>query len=122
MKITFNGTTANYSTRYVYGNGATVSSTTGSSTDIRGYASLDLSTDTASTFSSDELYIPSYTVAQNKPVSLSESTENNGTTAYIFAGAGLWQNTGAITSITLTANSGNIVTSSSFYLYGIKNS
>ena len=78
---------------------------------------------TSDTFSNDEIYIPSYAVAQNKIISVFNVLENNSTTNYwINADAGLLSNTAAITSITITASGSSFVSGSSFYLYGIKNS
>jgi len=85
-----------------------------------GYKST--SGNTANTFGSGELYIPSYTASQNKPFSSVSASENNGTTAYMAAAAKLWSNVAAITSIELYGQSGDLDTGSSFYLYGIKNS
>ena len=87
--------------------------------------SEDTATNTASTFASNEYYIPSYTVAQNKPVSVMQMSEDNsnGSTSIYYSGvvAGLWRNTAAITSVTLNGGNGSFVTGSSFYLYGISN-
>lgn len=78
---------------------------------------------TSNTFTNVEIYIPSYTVSQNKPISVFGTTENNANTSYIAVFAALWRNTSAITSIELTDGSGfTFETYSSFYLYGIKNS
>ena len=79
---------------------------------------------TANTFGSSEIYIPSYTAAQNKPISnFSVAETNSATTARVAGFAGLWRNTAAITTITITPFSGgNFATGSSFYLYGIKSS
>jgi hypothetical protein len=77
---------------------------------------------TADTFGSAELYIPSYTVSQKKPVGSFVLTERNATTGqYITGSAGLWDNTSAITQIVLFPYSDNFVSGSSFYLYGISN-
>jgi len=78
---------------------------------------------TSNTFGSSELYIPSYTVSQNKPMSGFGANEDNNTTATIQVAAGLWSNTAAITSLSLKPNAGsNFLSGSSFFLYGIKNS
>ena len=77
---------------------------------------------TANTFANSEMYIPSYTASQNKPLSVFDAVENNATSAYVIATASLWRNTAAITSIEMLPYSGNFVSGSSFYLYGIKNS
>ncbi len=78
---------------------------------------------TANTFANSEMYIPSYTASQNKPLSVFDAVENDSaTTAYVIATASLWRNTAAITSIEMLPYSGNFVSGSSFFLYGIKNS
>ena len=123
---TLNGNTgSNYSTTTLIGNASTTTSNrTTSAANIRaGWQDGD--TATANTFGSAEIYIPSYTVSQNKPTSNFSAAENNsaGTAdTYINANAGLFRITDAITSITLTPINGtNFKSGSSFYLYGISN-
>ena len=79
---------------------------------------------TANTFSNGEIYIPSYTATQNKPVSLFTVNEANVSDAPYSpnVAAGLSGFTGAVTSILLKNLSGDLAAGSSFYLYGIKNS
>ena len=122
-RVTHNGTTANYSWTELNGTGASAAS--GRLSNQAYYetdAGSPTNANTANTFSSAELYIPSYTASQNKPVSVFSVGENNTTTAYMSVRAALWRNTDAITSITLTANISTFVAGSSFFLYGIKNS
>lgn len=119
--ITFNGITTNtHSVTYLYGNGASAASGRFSNfaSILATYASQG-TTSTSNTFASFELYIPSYTASQNKPLSIDSAIENNATTAYRNVTAGLWRNTAAISSITLEDA---FASGSSFYLYGIKNS
>ena len=119
--IRFNGDTAsNYSYTFVYGNGSSAVSSRGSTTRIVGASATEGTSATSNTFASAEIYIPSYLVSQNKPISIDSATENNATEAYRGATAGLWRDTSAITSINLEG--GDFVSGSSFYLYGIKNS
>lgn len=77
---------------------------------------------TANTFGSLELYLPSYTASQNKPMSVTAMAENNVSAVKIGATAGLYRSTSAITSIKFTFASNNIASGSSFFLYGLKNS
>lgn len=119
-KIEFNGSTSNLSSRILYGFGGSSGSTNDGSMV---YGAVNGGSSTSNTFGNAEYYIPSYTASQNKPISISSVTENNGTTAVIYEVAGLWSNTSAITSIKLLSYySANFVSGSSFYLYGIKNS
>ena len=122
--ITFNGdTAANYSETVFYGNSVSGASGRQSAMNAIDFNYVNADSSTANIFSSNELYIPNYTVSANKPMSWVGVTENNATTsnsAMIVANASLWRNNAAISSITLTAAaSRNFLTNSSFYLYGI---
>jgi hypothetical protein len=114
---------SNYSTTILRGNGSAASSARTSSAN-QGYCGYIVGTDyTSNTFSNNEVYIPSYTANQNKPVSIFSAPENNATTAeFLSAWAWLWRDTAAITSIELYPNSDDFASGSSFFLYGIKNS
>jgi hypothetical protein len=117
--ITFNGSTSGYSERMVYGIGSTASSANQSSTGIK-WNFATSSVTTASTFGNSEAYIPNYRSSTNKSVSVDTVAENNSSTVNILAlNAGLWSNTAAITSITITAGSGSFDVNSTFSLYGI---
>jgi hypothetical protein len=106
-------------TRYLEGNGASVSS----GTDTAMYAGdLTASTNTANTFSSNSVYIPNYAGSTYKSSSSDAVTENNTSTAYADFYANLWSNTAAITSISIVPNAGSIAQYSTATLYGIKNS
>jgi hypothetical protein len=114
-----------YSRTRLQGNGSTASSNRDSSQTL---INLNNSTTydggfTSNVFSSGEIYIPSYTVAQNKPISIFNVEENNDTYATTQAFAGLFGDTTAITSLTLQNGTSTdlFVSGSSFYLYGVKN-
>ncbi len=80
---------------------------------------------TSDTFNNAEIYIPNYTVAQNRPISIFSVAENNATAAgllSIVGIAGLYRNTTTITSLRIYTAAGNFVSGSSFFLYGIKSS
>ena len=122
-KLTFNGSTAsNYSRTQIRGDGSTATSARDAGAEISLQFDSTAADATANTFNNNEIYIPSYTVSQNKPISASIAHETNSTTAYTNAVAGLWRVTNAITSITLAPAGDNFASGSSFFLYGIKNS
>jgi hypothetical protein len=112
-----------YSVTNLRGNGSAASSDALSGNDY-GFAAFanNLSTMTADTFSSWEIYLPGYLSSTKKPSSVISSQETNATSASTNAAANLWQGTAAITSIGFALSSSNWVSGSSFYLYGIKNS
>jgi hypothetical protein len=118
--ISFNGVTTNLSVRNLYGTGSATGST--SFSDARLYGNINSSVRTASTFANGEIYIPNYAGSANKSISADAVEENNGTTAFAGLSAALWSNTAAITSITLTPQTGSYVQYSTATLYGIKNS
>jgi len=122
--IELNGDSSSlYSTIRLRGDGSTASS--GSTTAAANlYFGLNVpSTYTSNTFSSQEFYIPSYTVAQNKPIANFQTQENNATTSNLDLQAGLYRSISAITQIKfLHGSANNYAAGSSFYLYGIKNS
>ena len=122
FRLNFNGVTGtSYSNTLLRGNGAAASSLRDSSNS---YAELGLFSGddiTADIFGSVEVYIPNYTVSQNKAISGIGVSERDNTTAFIEASAALFSDTAAITSIEITTNGGDFIAGSSFYLYGISN-
>ena len=128
IRYTLNADTAtNYSGTELYASGTSASSFRDTSVSPSGENRVlhaNGSTSTAITFSNGEIYIPSYTVSQNKPLGMIGVQEDNTTGGNtINAVAALWRNTAAITSIKLECASGasSFVSGSSFYLYGISN-
>jgi len=117
--IKFNGSSTSYSERVLYGNG----SSAGSYSDTQIYDVNNAANSTASTFANSQFYIPNYAGSTNKSVSNDSVSETNATAATAQLVAGLWSNTSAITSISLTDYSGtNFAQYSTATLYGIKNS
>lgn len=83
----------------------------------------DASTWTSNTFSSSEAYIPNYAnTSYNKPFGIISMTEYNAADTWNTLVAGLLSSTSAVTQLTIAPSSGNYVSGSSFYLYGLKNS
>lgn len=120
IQINNDTATTYYSMRYLDGNGA--SATSGTLT--RGYiyaGQYPAATATSNTFSNIQVSIPNYTSNSNKSVSVSATMENNSATSYIDRVSGLWSQTAAISSLTVVSNAGDLVTGSTFELYGIKN-
>lgn len=120
--LSFNGTTANRLTRVLRGDGSIVSvNTISDPTDFRLLRSIQPSDYTSSVFSNVEIYIPNYTSSNYKSFSVDTVLENNATATGMGFIAGLWSDTAAITSITLGGFGGNLLSGSTFYLYGISN-
>jgi len=124
FKITLNGSSSNFTTRVIDGNGSTAASysyTTSPGSQIAGQANGN--TSTASTFANSELYITNYAGSNNKSFSHDGVTENNATYALAELGAHLWSNVAAITSISIAPYYGTSFSQySTATLYGIKNS
>lgn len=108
-----NGSTSNLSGRFLRGSGTGADS----AALIRWYSSP--STATASTFSNMTAYFPNYAGSTAKSYSADSVNENNGTTAFQTINAGLWNDTTAISSLTIDLSSGNFVQYSSATLFGI---
>lgn len=116
LTVAFNGSTANFSTRGLYGYGSGVGSFT---TPSNFGGELVANSATASTFSNFEMYIPNYRSSNFKSYSVDSVGENNGTLAQATLNAGLWSQTASITSVAFTPNSGSFLAGSTFSLYGI---
>jgi hypothetical protein len=116
----FNGSSTSFTNTYLEGNGSGTLASGSNFAQIGGRSQL--TSETASTFSNGDIYIPNYTSANNKVYSSSNVSENNNSVAAMIYIAGLWSNTSAINEIAIAAASGNFISGSSFYLYGIKNS
>jgi hypothetical protein len=115
--IRFNGSTANFSNRYLFGTGSSAASGTAYGNYVGRASSSNY---TANTFGNFTIYIPNYRSSAAKSYSSDAVEENNGTTAIQAITAGLWNNTSAITSIELyQQNAANLVQFSSATLYGI---
>ncbi len=117
--LTFNGNSSNYSYRTILGDGSSASS--GNSSGSRIFLINGSNGFTSNTFGNAEIYIPNYASANYKSVSIDSVNENNASTAYVQLIAGLWSNTAAITTVTLTPEVGSYLQYSTAYLYGISN-
>jgi hypothetical protein len=122
--ITFNGTTSGYSTLSVYGNGISAGSETNpyGATNKTYIGTIDTAANTASTFTSTDTYIPNYTSSNFKSLSSNSVSEQNSTDIYMALSEGLFSNTAAITSLSISFAAGNFVQYTTATLYGISKS
>jgi hypothetical protein len=111
--VQFNSSTSNFTGRYLYSDGSTVSSTT----LARYIGSIN---NTASTFTNGSLYITNYAASANKSFSIDEVYDQATTVGNLNFISGLWESSSAITSIKLEASAG-LAQHSTAYLYGVSN-
>jgi hypothetical protein len=117
VNLSLNSSTASFTAKFLLGTGSAAVS--GSQARFTGHA--DAATATSNTFQNGEIYIPNYAGSNYKSYSADSVQEDNTTAAYASLIAGLWSNTAAITSVTLTPDAGSFVQYSTAYLYGVKN-
>lgn len=113
--LKFNGSSANVTDRSLYGagsgSGLTATSTGGLTYAVGAGA-------TSSTFGNTVVYIPNYAGSTNKSYYGDSVTETNATTAYMSVVGGIWAQTAAITSLSIT-QVGTIQQYSTATLYGV---
>ena len=120
INISFNGSTTGYSSKSLHGSGGAVASFSGGTTNIRIVSGGASDTDSTKAFSNSETYIPNYTSSNYKSVSVDGVSERNAATTYCLINAGLWSNTAAITSISITKLDGTgFIAGSTATLYGV---
>jgi len=117
LSMSFNGSSANFSNRYIQGSGSAAYSF--SRTDAYLINVINEANSTANTFSNCEVTIPNYRLANYKSFSVDGVTETNAAAESMTLIAGLWSNTAAITSITFTGDTSNFAQHSTFSLYGV---
>lgn len=119
--IQINGSTSNFTYRSVYGTGTATGSAQGSYS-VTGV--FNGATATASAFGNATIYIPNYTASKAKSIGGDSVNETNGANAQQWLTATLWNDTAAITSISIVGNDTptTIQQHSTATLYGIKNS
>ena len=120
FKLTVNGSATSYSERQLRGDGTNVISQSFSGASIQQLGQPGAGA-TSNVFGNWEFYIPNYAGSNYKSISLDGVTENNATQSYTNFETGLWSNTSAITSISISAGSYLAVQYSTAYLYGISN-
>ena len=116
VNVSFNGSTSNFTSRRIQGDGSNVTS----NTPIGQIGLANGNTSTANIFGNTQAHIPNYTGSNYKSWSSEVVMEDNATYGRNDLMAGLWSDTSAITSITLTPLIGTIILQySSASLYGI---
>lgn len=121
-ELQLNGSGVNRSSISLQGSGSADSSSSYSdTTTYGGRIALDTAaSSTSNTFGNGQIYIPNYAGSQAKLASIDSVSENNASNAYQQIYAFLWNDTAAVTSVTLIPNLGtNWVAGSSVSLYGI---
>lgn len=116
-RIVFNGQNSNASGKLFYGQGSGAAASGNYSSLFIWYPGAAA---TASNFSNISVNIPNYAGSNPKCTSHDIVSENNTTFSYVMTFAGLWNNTAAINSISITDNNGGSwVAGSTATLYGI---
>jgi hypothetical protein len=117
----FNSDTGNnYSRHNLLGDGSTASAESGVSVNKVSFAVIPGSNQSASVFGATVVDILDYANTNKyKTTRTLAGVDNNGS-GYDWFSSGLWQNTAAITTITITPGSGNFVQYTQLALYGIK--
>jgi hypothetical protein len=116
LLVTFN-TGGTYSSKYLQGVG---SGTPASGSFAQFAGQIADPGATTNTFSNFEIYIPNYTSSNQKSYLVDTVSENNATTGYTTLIAGLWSGTAAITTLSLSRNTGgNFAQYSTFSLYAL---
>lgn len=116
--ISFNSSTSSFSAIYLYaqGTGSVVSGTL-----ARYIGSVPGADSTANCFSNSLVYIPNYTSSNNKSYSADNVDDINAAGNDMNFIAGLWSNTAAITSLSISPAADSFTQYSTAYLYGISN-
>jgi len=118
--FTFSGSSSYAATKVLYGSGSGVGSFNWSTVSGITGGIINAANNTASTFSSVDIYIPNYTASQYKSVSIDTVQEGNtGSGIYATLMAGLSNSNTAISTITFAGEGGSFVAGSTFYLYGL---
>ena len=116
FSLRFNGNQSGYSQRRLIGAG---SGSPSSDTQLNSFFTT-ANNATANTFGNSSIYIPNYAGNANKSYSNDGVSENNAATSYAGINAGVWANTDAINSITLTPEGGTVFrANTTASLYGI---
>lgn len=113
--LNFNGSASSFANKTIYSFSSSAPATFTGSTDIGRSTSTS---DQANDFGAMTIHIPNYASSVYKPFFV-DSTAASYNGGYVFQNAGVWQNTAAITSVTINPPGGTFVQYTTAYLYGI---
>lgn len=116
LELSFNADSTNRTSRRLYGTGSSALSDSFTNGRI---GLINATTSTSNTFSNTSIYIPNYASSVAKSASIDNVMENNATVSFQEIFAFLWNDTDAITSVTLDLTNDNFVQYSSATLFGI---
>jgi hypothetical protein len=112
----------NYARHYLYGTGSAAGAAAVTSTSSMVLADAGISTSTSGVFGGSVCDILDYANTNKyKTIRTLGGFDNNGN-GLISMDSGLWQNTAAVTTLTIFPDAGNFAEYSQFALYGIKGS
>ena len=118
LLLTLNSDTgSNYVWAQNYGSNSTASGGGGSTSDTS--ATIALITGDTNEADSAEITISNYAGTVFNKSLTAITTAQQATYSFSISFAGIWRNTSAITSVTLTLASGHFLTGSTFVLYGL---
>ena len=122
LKLRYNSDSgANYSVHLLYGNGTTVTALGFASQNENWIQRVSAAGATASVFGVAVVDILDYTNTSKYKTMRNLGGSDNNSTGLVYLASGLWQNTAAISSISITAGDGSSLDQySSFALYGIR--
>lgn len=118
----FNGDTGNnYNFQNLRGYNSAATASNDSGEGFNNVMWLGFSQAISNVFGVYTIFIPNYASSNYKVCHSYGGTESTAATSFTSAHCALWQNTSAITSITIQPASGNFAQYSTAYLYGISN-
>jgi hypothetical protein len=116
LNFDFNGVFTGYSSLVLQGDGSNATSFT----NFDFWGRVPGGNATADTFANNSVFIANYASSNSKSWSVDSVTENNSSSAVASLVAGLWDNTSAITSISMNAAGQDLAQYSTASLYKIK--
>ena len=118
FNMALNGSTTSFSGKSVFGDSGDARS---NSSTTAGAGVVSGTSQATNIFASTDIYITDYSSSNFKPILIENANDSNSTLqAYVFQTGKIWSDTAAITSFTLTPQTGSWIQYTSVYVYGIK--